>query len=73
VDKVSTDMIRHYLSFAEIHYKDMLEETLKDDLIISDITGINRVSSRFVDKQNQERKLILKCLDLMVDHASKRR
>jgi hypothetical protein len=74
--------VRHYVSFAEIHYKDMLEETLKDDLIISDITGINRVSSRFADKllfvlskyqQNEGRRLILRCVDLMVDHASKRK
>ena len=50
-DKISKDTIKNYRSLAEIHYKDMLEERLKHDLEVSDITGINGgVSKRFVDK-----------------------
>jgi hypothetical protein len=60
-----------YLGFADIHYEDLLEDKLKSDLVISDITGINRVSSRFADRlrfvfskyqRNEERKLILYCI-----------
>jgi hypothetical protein len=49
-DKISKDTIKSYRGLAEIHYKDMLEERLKYDLVVSDITGINGVSKRFVDK-----------------------
>jgi hypothetical protein len=50
-DKISKDTIKNYRSLAEIHYKDMLEERLKYDFEVSDITGINGgVSKRFVDK-----------------------
>jgi hypothetical protein len=40
-DKISKDTIKNYRSLAEIHYKDMLEERLKHDLEVSDITGIS--------------------------------
>src|SRR5919197_4019257 len=82
-DKISKDTIKNYRRLAEIHYKDMLEERLKHDLEVADITGINGgVSKRFVDKllyvllkyqQNEERRLILQCIYLMVEDATKKR
>ncbi|MFL6320254.1 MAG: hypothetical protein ACJ72Q_07255 [Nitrososphaeraceae archaeon] len=81
-DKIPKDIIKNYRGLAEIHYKDMFEERLKHDLVVSDITGINGVSKRFVDKllfilskyqQNEERRLILQCINLMVEDATKKR
>ena len=81
-DKISKYMIKRYRSFADIHYKDTLEEILKHDLAVSNITGINEVSKRFSEKllsvlskyqENEERKLIFQCINLIVDHESKRR
>ena len=82
-DKISKDTIKNYRGLAEIHYKDMLEERLKHDLIVSDITGINGgASKRFADKllsvlskyqQNEERRLILQCINLMVEDTTKKR
>ena len=82
-DKISKDTIKNYRALAEIHYKDTLEERLKHDLEVSDITGINGgISKRFVDKllfvlskyqQNEERRLILQCINLMVEDAIKKR
>jgi hypothetical protein len=79
-DKISRQTIKDYHSLAEIHYKEALEDRLKHDLLISDITDINRVS-RFVDKllfvlsryqQNEERTLILHCVYLMVEDSTKK-
>jgi hypothetical protein len=79
-DKISRQTIKDYHSVAEIHYKEALEDRLKHDLLISDITDINRVS-RFVDKllfvlsryqQNEERTLILHCVYLMVEDSTKK-
>jgi hypothetical protein len=76
-DKVSRYIVRAHLGLSEIRYRNMLEERLKRDLIVSDITGINRVTNRFADKllcvlskypQNEERRLILWCVSLMIDH-----
>ena len=56
------------------------EKQLKHDLAVSDITGINQVSKRFVDKllfvllkyeQYEERRLIFRCISLMADQARK--
>ena len=79
-DKISRHTIKDYLNLAEMHYKEALEERLRQDLLISDITGINKVTSKFADKllfvlskyqQNEERRLIVHCISLMVDQASK--
>ena len=82
-DKISKDTIKGYHGLAEIHYKDTLEKRLTHDLEVSDITGIRvGASKRFADKllfvlskyqQNEERKLIVQCINLMVEHAPKKR
>jgi hypothetical protein len=79
-DKISKDAIKSYSTLAWIHRQTMLEERLKHDLEVSDITGVNGVSKRFVEKllfvlskcqQNEERRLILQCIILMVEDATK--
>ena len=82
-DKISKDRIKSYHGLAEIHYKDMLEERLKYDLVVSDIAGINGgVSKRFVDKllfvlskyqQNKKRRSILQSVYLMAEDTTKKR
>lgn len=44
------DTIRQYSQFYEIKHRELLEKRLEHDLIVSDITGINRISSRFAEK-----------------------
>ncbi len=52
----------------------MLQRRLEHELQVSYITGINRVSKRFADKllsvlskynQDEDRRLIIECMDLM--------
>jgi hypothetical protein len=76
-DNISKDMIERYRTFHESRYQVKLEEILKYDLLVSNITGIRQVSSRFADKllsvlskyqSDEDRKLIFYCVYLMRDY-----
>jgi hypothetical protein len=80
-DGSSRDSIRQYGQFYEIKHRELLENRLEHDLMVSDITGINRISGRFVEKllsvlskynQDEERRLIFECIGLMVNRAISR-
>jgi hypothetical protein len=56
----------------------MLQRKLQHELQVSYITGIDRISKRFADKllfvlskydQDEDRRLIFECIDLMVSKA----
>jgi hypothetical protein len=81
-DEISKHKIEYYRSWSELKHKDRLEEILKRDLMVSYITHIYQVSSRFVDKllsvlpkyqHDEERRLIFHCVYLIVDEAERDR
>jgi hypothetical protein len=76
--KISEKRINEYRSLADKRHRSMLERRLERDLQISYITDIGMISKRFVDKllsvlskydQDEDRRLIIICIDLMVSKA----
>jgi hypothetical protein len=75
-DQISLTGIDKYSEYADKAHDKMLKSRLEYDLDVSYITGIDRISKRFVDKllsilskydHDEDRKLIFECVYLMVN------
>jgi hypothetical protein len=80
--KISIKRIIEHHSLVEKRYRSMLQLRLEQELRIAYITDIDIISKRFVDKllsvlskyyEDEDRKLIIKCIDLMVSKARRER
>jgi hypothetical protein len=77
-DKISVKKISGYRSLIDKRYRVMLKQRLEHELRISYITDISIISKRFADKllsvlskydEDEDRRLIIQCIDLMVSKA----
>lgn len=77
-DQISLKRLDTYSSYADKRPDKILKWRLEHDLSVSYITGIDRISNRFADNclsilskydQDEDRRLIFECVNLMVTKA----
>jgi hypothetical protein len=79
-DRVSSERIHAYTHIRDIKYSEDLQSSMEHDILMGDIAGINTISRRFANKLvsivskyefQREKKLILECVELLLDKEAK--